>query len=404
MNTTHKPQITKIALRVVALLAALALLLFTLAEIRLAYEPTKQLISGELSFAEYTDALQQKMTSDAAGKYAFVNLNGLYCRLTGRNICNQIMRLDNGMLTNLAPERFDMLSAAEGLAELSRFCEEEGADFLFALVPAKLDKNSKILIPGETDYSNENGDSLVSALAERGVDTLDLREYLARTPEDIEKYFFRTDHHWNFTGAFAGYQILTQELAARYPDAGIDLSLADLDNWQAHTLDNWMLGSQGKRTGVYFGGTEDVTYYTPLFDTHISCDIPVYSGGSAYYEGSFEEANIRSEYITGDPNLFENSPYEMYIGGEYYLVRHRSETAPSALKLLIIKDSFALPVQAYMSTQFKYIDVIDPRCEGESVAEYIAQTQPDAVLVLLSSQAAGAYTEYADYGVDEVEG
>lgn len=399
MNTSTKPKISSLILRVAAIFAGVALLAFTLAEVCLAYQPTKRFFTGELSFKEYTQAVQKEMTESAAGKYAFINLNGLYCRLTGRNVCNQVMRLDNGMLTNLSPERFDMTPAADGIAELARYCEARGTQLIFALPPAKLDANSEILIPGEVDHSNENGDELLALLDARGVDTVDLREYLAQTPEQIEQYFFRTDHHWNFTGAFVAYQKLTELLDERFPTAGIDLSRADMANWEAHTLDNWMLGSQGKRTGVYFGGTDDITYYTPLFETHSSCDVPEYSGGSAYYEGDFAEANLRQEYLGARPDLFEASPYDMYIGGEYHLVRHRSDTAPSDLKLMIIKDSFTLPIQAFMSTQFQSIDVLDPRYDGDSAAEHIAATNPDAVLVLLSSQSAGSYPQYADYGV-----
>lgn len=403
MNTSTKPKISSVILRVVAILAALAVLAFTAVEIYLAYEPTKELFAGKLSFKEYTQAVQKEMTESAAGKYAFINLNGLYCRLTGRNICNQVMRLDNGMLTNLSPERFDMLPAADGIAELARYCEERGTQLIFALTPAKLDANSEILIPGEVDHSNENGDELLSLLAERGVETYDLRELVAQTPEQIEKYFFRTDHHWNFTGAFVAYRELTEMLCEHFPEAGIDLSRADMANWEAHELDDWMLGSLGKRTGIYFGGTDDITYYTPRFETHSSCDVPEYSGGSAYYEGDFVEANIREEYLGERPDLFAASPYDMYIGGEYHLVRHRSDTAPSDLNLMIIKDSFTLPIQAFMSTQFQAIDVLDPRYDGDSAAEHIAETNPDVVLILLSAQTAGSYPQYADFGVKDAK-
>ncbi len=204
----------------------------------------------------------------------------------------------------------------------------------------------------------------------------------------------------NFTGAFKAYSILTSELAARFPAAGIDPARADISNWEAHTLKNWMLGSQGKRTGIYFGGTDDITYYTPRFAAESSCAIPEYSGGSAFYEGSFEEANLRAdEYLSARPDYFTASPYDMYIGGEYALVQHRSASAPGDLRVVIVKDSFVLPVQAYLSTQFKYIDVLDPRYESEeTVAEHIRAVQPDIVIVMLSAQSAGAYETYTDFG------
>ena len=241
---------------------------------------------------------------------------------------------------------------------------------------------------------------MLARLTAAGVETADFRQFLAQTPQQIEKYFFRTDHHWNFTGAFEAYRELTEELERRFPDCGIDPALADMANWEAHTLKNWMLGSQGKRTGLYFGGTDDITYYTPRFETEMSCIIPEYSGGSASYEGSFEQTVIRSEYLDERPDWFTSSPYDMYIGGEYALVQHRNPDAPGDLKICIIKDSFTLPVQAFLSTQFRYIDVLDPRrMDDFTAAEYIQETEPDIVIVMLSTNTAGAYPEYSDYGV-----
>ena len=400
---TKRSSISKTVLRSFAALLAAALVMFTLADMRLAGKPIARLFTGETDFKSFTDEVHNTLVSDTVGRYTFVNLNGLYCKLTGRNICNQIMRLKNGMLTNYNPERHDMTAPAEGIAALSDYAAQNGAQLIYVQCPSKLDAASQLLIPGEEDHSNENADELLSLLSAAGVDTLDLRRELAQTPQQVEQYFFRTDHHWNFTGAFAGYQRLMQALYARFPDAGIDMACADSANWEAHTLRDWMLGSQGKRTGVFFGGTDDITYYTPRFDTQTSCEIPAYSGGSAYYEGSFADVNIRGEYLAALPDRFESSPYDMYIGGEYALVRHRSESASSDLKLLLVKDSFALPVEAFLSTAFKSIDVLDPRyMEDETVAGYIRDEAPDIVIVMLSQNSAWAYPEYSDYGIPAI--
>lgn len=399
MNTTTRSKAGKTALRIIAALVALVLLLFTFSQISLAIAPTVRLASGELSFKEYTQELQSTLAEEAFGKYAFINLNGLYCRAIGRNICNQIMRLNNGMLTNFAPERNDMTAPAQAIAQLNDFCASQGIRLIFALTPEKLDAESALLIPGEENHCNENGDELLARLSDFGVDTIDLRDYLAQTPAQVEQHFFRTDHHWNFTGAFTAYQVLMAAIDERFPDAGIDLTLTDSANWDAHTLEDWMLGSQGKRTGVYFGGLDDITYYTPRFETQISCDIVKASGESAHFEGDFSAANLRNEYLGARPDLFDSSPYDMYIGGEYPFVSHRSADAPSDLRLVMIKDSFSLPVQAFMSTQFQYIDAIDPRYTGENVAAHLVDAQPDVVLILLSESAAGSYEAYSDYGV-----
>lgn len=402
MNTT-KSKIGTTLLRIVAAIVAVVLVVFTFSQIRLAAEPTVLLVGGELSFKEYTEELSQVLTEQVLGKHAFVNLNGLYCRITGRNTCNQVMRLNNGMLTNLSPERFDMTASAQAIAELSDFCAAQGIQLIYALAPEKLDANSELLITGEENHSNENADELLSRLAAAGVATIDLREYLAQTPQQIEQYFYRTDHHWNHAGAFVAYQKLMETLDEEYPDSGIDLSRADISNWEAHTLTQCFLGSHGRRTGIYFGGMDDITYYTPNFETDSSCDVLLDTGETEHYSGDFEKANMRQEYIHAETAEFGTAAYNMYMGGDNPLVRHRSTTAPSDLRVVMIKDSFALPVEAFMSTQFNYLDVVDPRYGDINAAAQIVEAQPDVVIVLVSANSAASYPAYSDLGVSVVK-
>lgn len=390
----------KRTLKVLAAAALAAFVLFALINLRLVYWPTRDVASGKISFAEYTQMVEEQFSEKITGKYSLINLNGLYCRLTGRSTCNRIMKLENGMLDNLNPERADVSAPAAGIAELADFSKAQGAQFLYVQLPTKLDLNGDILKPGEENHSYENADELLSLLAAAGVESYDLRQDMAQTPEQIGQYFFRTDHHWNFTGAFTAYQKLTEELARRFPDGGIDLSLADINNWEAHRLENWMLGSLGGRTGRFFGGTDDITYYTPLFDTKTTTVIEPWPGKTIVREGSFEDANMYHEFIDERPDLFDENPYCMYTGGAYPYVRHRSESAPSDVKICLIKDSFAMPVQAFLSTGFKSVDVLDPRyMEGFTVAEHILDTKPDIVIVMLSPNSVVGYDEYNDMGV-----
>lgn len=98
---------------------------------------------------------------------------------------------------------------------------------------------------------------------------------------------------------------------------------------------------------------------------------------------------------------FKPASYVTYIGDDYPVVQHRNRAPVSDLKLLIIKDSYTLPVQAYLSTVFREIDVLDPRFVTDcTVAEYIAQTEPDLVILMLSPSAIGT-EHYLDFGVEE---
>ncbi len=373
------------------------LFLFSLCNIALPKEAVGKLLRRESSFSEFTSAVHEKYVSDQLkAKHVFINLNGLFARVSGRRVYNSVVLLKNGMLAR-KENSIKLNDMGKGLIEISRFVEECGGLFLYVQAPGKMDKEKKLLPEGVDSYCNEAADKLLGGLRTSQVNTLDLRPYLSETPEQIETYFFATDHHWNYTGAFVGFQKVSEEISRLFPERNIDLTYTQWDQWESHTIEDHFLGSIGKRVGVFFGGVDDLTYYTPKFETEMSCAVPKYRD---LFRGNFTAANIRQDFLNRR-DYFGMNAYCAYIGGDYPLVQHRNAGAPSDLKVLIIKDSFVLPVQSYLSTVFQEVDVIDPRHYTEStLAEYIAWTKPDLVMMLINPTQFGS-EKYYDVGLEE---
>ena len=333
-------------------------------------------------FKAFTQEVQAVYTSDKLeGKNPLINVNGAFARLTNRHIYNEVVLLNNGYLGAMDTGKTDMQPRADKLAELSRYLENEGTEFLFVQAGKKIDLANELLPLGEKNHFNENANDLLNMLAKENVRTLDLRPFLNGNPEQVSRYYFKTDHHWNYEGAFYAFQLIMQEMNRIFPDSPLDLAYTDESMWQKHLLKNHFLGSNGKRVGIFYAGTDDVVYYTPEFDTWMSCIVPVHN---RITKGVFQDAVMRSEYFERT-DYFETIPYCMYIGGDYPLVQHRNAEAPNKQKILIVKDSFVLPVQSFMSTLFSEIDVIDLRhFTEETLAEYIEKNDFDLVMYLLS--------------------
>ncbi len=362
--------------------------------LRLTKTPLKHAVKGEITFGEFTKEVGDAYTSEKfLGKTPFVTVNGLFARAIGQRVCNDVVLLENGMLS-LVRERYSMTRQANAIAGLAEDLEQEGIPFLYVQAPYKEDPEDALYPVGVASYANENTDELLEKLQAEQVEILDLRPYLNADVELIEKYYFRTDHHWNFAGAFVAYQQIATRIAELFPDKEVDLTYTQWEQWESHTLENWFLGSRGKRVGPLFAGVDDLTWYTPKFETRMSCAVPKYGN---VFTGDFTEANLRTNYLERR-NFFKDSAYCLYIGGDYPLVQHRNELPVSDLKLLIVKDSYATPVQAYLSTLFAEIDVIDPRHFTESsVAEYARQTEPDLVLLMMNPSVFGV-KEYVEFG------
>lgn len=364
--------------RLLAVMVLVLLAMLSAINLKIPGGPLWRFVRHDIGFENFADEVQQRYLSDSfVSKHYFVNLNGLFARLTGRRTLNNVVKLNNGVLSE-AVNDINMASLANGLVDFSDYLNNQNIPFLYVQMSYKESLDGRSFPEGVSTYGNKNADGLLSQLSAEGIKTLDLRPLLAQTPEMLEQYFYKTDHHWNADGAFVAFREILNYLYELFPDGNIDLTYAQTDQWERHSIDDWFLGSRGKRVGIYFGGTDPLIWYTPKFETEMSCSIP--KNGSLF-RGDFTAANIREKYIE-KKNYFGDNSYCVYIGGDYPLVQHRNRNAPSPLKVMMIKDSFSLPLQAYLSTVFQEIDVVDPRHFSEcTVAEYVERTDPDVVIL-----------------------
>ena len=357
------------------------------------FAPVKALAEGQSDFPQFVQQVQAACTGQTREKTAFVNVNGLFARALGQRECNGVIRLDNGMLTFPSYEK-DMGPTADNLMEFNEFLADRDIGFLYVQAPCKVDAEDELMPDGMEYPANGNADELLRRLEEGGVAALDLRPALSATPEAATENFFGTDHHWTCTAALKAFPLIVERLAALAPEQTVDMTYTDPSLWEAHTYQDWFLGSLGKRTGTFFGGVDDITYYTPKFETNMSCAVPMIH--YAFYHGDFSDAILRMEHIE-TRDLFQLSPYCVYIGGDYPVVQHRNADAPNKLKVVMIKDSFTLPMQAYFSTIFQEVHVLDPRYMTScNVSEYITMCQPDLVMVMISADMLGTagYTQF----------
>ena len=329
------------------------------------------------------DVVSSYLLDEFYGKKVFIDLNGLFARLTGRRTYNDTTLLRNGMLSSdkeSIETIADMQDISNALTELSQKLQEIETPFLYVQVPYKMDLQEELLPLGMKELWNEQIDSLMESISDNHVMSLDLRHDLANTSEECEKYFYKTDSHWTPDGAFKAFQIIMSWMQNN-SRAYIHSAYTSPEYWVRHEKPDWFLGNFGKRVGSCYGGVDSLIWYTPGFDTNMSCSIPNHR---EILCGDYFDAYIRKQYIE-ERNLYDYDPYCVYIGGNYPLYRLRNAFAPNQMRILMIQDSFTLPLAPFFSSEFTQIDVIDPRYyTRSSIPEYCAQTQPDVVIMALS--------------------
>ena len=364
----------------------------------LVMEPVSAFLRGNSSYEEMKSTVQQNYLGDRLrGKFELLSLNGGYARLQGRIQYNGTLRMTNGMLTGTASGMTDTKAFTDNLSRYCRYLNGMGIPFLFVMAPYKVPEEENLLPAGVTDMTNAVADRTLAELSERDVPVMDLRKEMSRTREQVEKYFYRTDTHWNVDGSFFAYQKIMEEVQTRFP--GIKASYTDPSLWAKKVIPKWWLGTYGRRVGPLFSGVDDLDYSIPTFETEMSR----YSLGVWTIKGDFRKACIR-EWFLENSDYFRMDNYNRYLGGGYPLTYHRNRHAENQMKLLLIRDSFMLPVECFLSTEFTSIDVLDPReYGGMSEMDYAALNPPDMVILMVNPGILTStyYANYTNFGEEK---
>ena len=330
---------------------------------------------------------------------ALITLNGEYARLSGRRFYNNVILLNNGYLTQPLSTGMDTERNARIYEDLQNFAASRGGKFLYVQLPYKLDIDGSLLPDGLEDYGSYGPtEGFVEALTERGLDVLDTIPVLSRDSGEIEANYYRTDHHWKPSAACKAFRMIMAHLEAQYPGIFQDEPYLHEENWEFHELPGQFLGSLGKRVGPLYAGLDGLEWMTPRFETELSFYVPE---ENSFSFGSYEDVFIRQEYLQAGGSKMHTNHYEVYTGGDHAMTQSRNLHAAADLKLLLIEDSYMLPLKTFFAMAFREVDAIDPRTyKDSSVFEYIDRTRPDLVITALTpgSFEYWSYFHYNDPG------
>ena len=321
---------------------------------------------------------------------ALVAFNGLLHRLAGRRMVSNsknidCVRLANGQVTLGSvrrPEGFRQKAACD-IARSLRGVREEldrtGTPLVFVLCPSKVPPGGIGLPRGLEDEDNIVGDLLVAAFAERGIECLDLRERIAREGLDHASMFFRTDHHWLPSAGLWAANEVGRFLAEKH-GLPYDAALTDPARYRTRRLSERFLGSFGRRTGLWYAGTEPFDAVLPRFKTDFVFGVP---GAEPLREGPFAKAFLRMP--RGKALPWNASVYNSYLGSRQAVAAFGNRRGGNGKTLCVVKDSFAAVLLPHLAVQYDRIVFLDPRVNPRiSLFAAIRAERPDAVLFILN--------------------
>jgi len=341
-------------------------------------QPHIRSVVGQWIDLSYREMLNFDMKG-LQNKGFYINLQGFTASLLGQRHLNNMIKLDNGHLTEKA-ERENTAVAAAQISKIYDRQKENSKAFLFVMTPFQVPKFEDIMPPGFTNYSNENADELLALLGEAGVPTLDLRDEMIADAKNHSDAFFVTDHHWKpETGLWAYTKIIDSLIKAGTIDSAPSPA-TDMNEYNVEVYEDFFLGSFGRRTGVFFAGVDDFSVITPKFETDFSVTTPYNS--EIDKRGSFEEVIIDESKLVR--KFFRANPYTAYGHADKGLVQYRNESAPVDMKVLAIGDSFSHVSYIYLPLIFSTCDQLDVRYLEGSFEKYYEEFVPDIVIMLIN--------------------
>ena len=351
---------------------------------------------------DYSVAFENDMNAAMPGQHFFVDINGLAHRLLFQREMNGVILLENGYESELMSNRSaeGIASNARSIQKLSKWLNDKGIRFFYCQVPMKNDADGEQIPAGLVDYSNSVADEFLKDLDALGVDYLDIRECIVNDGIDRYSLYLKTEHHWRPEGGFYAFEkicdYMRKELGEEIPQF-----VTDSVNYEKEVIKRGSLGYYGQRTGFLFAGLDDFTLMYPKWETKQSSWAP---HKELLRKGTFYDAVFYTDYLNAPWR--SRGLYGVYIGGDWPLVVHHSDTAPIDKTIMILIDSYGTIPEAFLTTVYKNIVALDLRWVlrtdmKKTTADFVEEYDPDIVIVMFNPNQIGyAESEQFQYGIE----
>lgn len=296
-------------------------------------------------------------------------------RIAKRPVLNGVVIQEDLLLPfhnyNSIPDHAEISEQAETMAsdlyDLERFINDNGGEFLYLGVPQQY----SILRDSYPGNFNSNAETLeltesafFASLEKYGIDYIDMMSEFLET-DDFEKYYCRTDHHYNLFGAFFTYQKLIAEMNAAF-DANLPvMGEADIE---FITIKNPYYGSHSRKLYNLYDVNEKLHYF--IEKEPLPCIVA--NNGNTDPGTVFRLPDNENSPVTG----------QVYMGGEMgeVVISTNREELPD---ILLFGDSFAVRLRPFLYHSFNETRVLDLRYyTGMTLWEYIELHRPDYVVCI----------------------
>ncbi len=335
--------------------------------------------------------IEKTMEENVLGKDLFVEGYGYIQRLMQKNEFFNFNivkdKNDNLHYSYFDYEENNVDEILKRTSTFNQFLHERGINYLHVVPTSKNSEINKFEIGTPMPLDNETIDTFLEGMDKEKIEYLDLRTLMMSNGLPDDEQFFKTDHHWTIQACFWAFTEIVERLNEEY-DAGLDPDeyYTNIDNYNKVLYENSFLGSLGRKTGINYGGVDDFTLITPKYETDYTNTTMRIDGSLDNNFGEFEGVIVNMDPFQNVYKLKETNSdkYFTYLSGNWPYVSVTNNNVENDKKLLLIKDSYAVPVASFLTTTFKQVDLVDPRYIQEPIEDIIERNEYDYVVTLFS--------------------
>ncbi|RSK28526.1 hypothetical protein EJF36_17545 [Bacillus sp. HMF5848] len=251
-------------------------------------------------------------------------------------------------------------------------------EFYFAAAPHK----TNMLMDKFPNYLPENvgveAQQYFWSNLHKNVIPIDLHNYFLNhySYDERENMYFRTDHHWNMDGAFAGYTGIMEALATQ--SNSIVNAPSTIDQYTKTCLtNNYFVGSYNRQLYLLIDASKEVLCH--------------YEPNSSFNFSSVYAKDGRGKEFTNFEDIYKTDTegqvtYAGLYAGDFSVIKYNKEKADNDKKVVIVKDSYANAITPFIAQHFTKTTVLDLRHYTEkTLKDFLEEEQADIVLFIYNN-------------------
>lgn len=305
---------------------------------------TKKDISFDVLNNGFQDSLESFVSDQFPLRDKLVYLQTGLFYISGQREIGGAYICDDGRLIQVITEAdIDEKALTRYADKINRLAEKNTVYVMFVPSACVELKNK---LPGKRPTYNFTAlyENLCSHL--ENAQTIDLRKALAN-----EKYFYKTDHHWNINGAYEAYR--------SFCDAKGETA-KPFDSFEINTVSDDFQGTLFSK--VPFSKQTDTIAIPTVPEISIKAD------GQSIDFYNLDAIGTKDKY-----NVFQ--------GGNHGIVEITNKNG-NGKTLLVLKDSYANSFVPFVAGEYSKIVMLDERYTFISLEEFVSALSPDEILVL----------------------